>query len=348
GGSGGIFAPSLFLGAMTGCFFGLHVHALFPDITASAGAYALVAMGGVVAGATHAPITAIIIVFELTNDYQIILPLMIVCIISTILSTKLSRESIYTLKLLRKNINLKDGSEVNIMKSIFVKDVFSKQYEHIPENTKFDDVVNSVITGTLPYFIVTDKKGLISGIVSIHDIKEQLFDRDMLQDIVIARDIASTDVETIVLEDNCQKALDIMAEFNLEGLPVVETLKPRKVLGMIWRKDILDAYNKEIERRDIASTFASRITMKNIDSDVRFMEGHAISELPAPKKFVGKSIKELDIRAKYGVDVILIKSNTESGSKVKAIPNPDYVLSFNDSLVIAGEVGKIKLLKEMH
>ena len=77
------------------------------------------------------------------------------------------------------------------------------------------------------------------------------------------------------------------------------------------------------------------------------MEGHAISELPAPKKFVGKSIKDINIRARYGVDVILIRSNTETGSKVKAIPNPDYIISYNDSLVIAGEIGKIRLLKEM-
>ncbi|MCW9097733.1 MAG: chloride channel protein, partial [Ignavibacteriaceae bacterium] len=96
GGSGGIFAPSLFMGAMLGYFFGYAVHSLFPNVTASPGAYALVAMGGLVAGTTRAPITAIIIVFELTNDYSIILPLMVTCIISLILSSRLTRESIYT------------------------------------------------------------------------------------------------------------------------------------------------------------------------------------------------------------------------------------------------------------
>ncbi|MCK5457303.1 MAG: chloride channel protein, partial [Melioribacteraceae bacterium] len=97
GGSGGIFAPSLFMGAMLGFFFGNIVHQIFPDITAGPGAYALVAMGGLVAGTTRAPITAIIIVFELTYDYEIILPLMITSIVSLILSSYLSRESIYTL-----------------------------------------------------------------------------------------------------------------------------------------------------------------------------------------------------------------------------------------------------------
>ena len=87
--------------------------------------------------------------------------------------------------------------------------------------------------------------------------------------------------------------------------------------------------------------------MKNINGEVHFTEGHAIAEIPPPKGFLGKSIKELDIRAKYGVDVILIRSNTEQGSKIKAIPSPDYIISFNDSLVIAGEIGKINMLKSM-
>jgi CIC family chloride channel protein len=347
GGSGGIFAPSLFLGAMLGCSFGWLVHSLFPDIAATPGAYALVAMGGLVAGTTHAPITAIIIVFELTNDYRIILPLMITCIISTIISTKMSRESIYTLKLLLRNILLRNGAEINVMKSLFVKDIYTPSTETISENIKFDEVVNKIIAGHDPYFPVINRKGNISGIISMHDIKEYLFDRDTLQDLLIARDIGSREVETVTIEDNCQTVLDKISVCNLEGLPVVDPKKPRKLVGMIWRKDILDAYNKEIERRDITSSFASKITMKNIDTDVHFMEGHSLTEIPVPKRFVGKSIKELNIRAKYGVEIILIRSNTEEGSKIKAIPSPDYVISFNDSIVIAGEIGRINLLKSI-
>jgi CIC family chloride channel protein len=348
GGSGGIFAPSLFLGAMVGCSFGWLVHSTFPHITATAGAYSLVAMGGLVAGTTHAPLTAIIIVFELTNDYHIILPLMITCIISTILSTKLSRESIYTLKLLRRNIHLKDGTETNVMESIFVKDVYTPHYESIQENNNFNDVVNTTISGSDPYFPVLNKEGLFIGIISIHDVKGYLLERETLKNVLIAGDIAVRNIKPVTPEDNCQKVLDRLSEYNLEGLPVVDHKKQKKLIGMIWRKDIHDAYNKEIERRDITATFASRITMKNIDQDVHFMEGYAIREIAAPRTFVGKSIKELDIRAKYGVDVILIRKNTEQGSKIKAIPNPDYKFSYDDSLVIAGEIGRINLLKSIN
>ncbi len=347
GGSGGIFAPSLFLGAMVGCSFGSIVHSLFPQITATAGAYSLVAMGGLVAATTHAPLTAIIIVFELTNDYQIILPLMITCIISTIFSTKLSRESIYTLKLLQRNIHIKDGTETNVMESIFVKDVYTSHVESIQENKNFNDVVNITISGRDPYFPVLNQEGLLTGIISIHDIKGHLFERETLKNVLIAGDIAMRDIEPVTPQDNCQTVLDKLSNYNLEGLPVIDH-KKGKLIGMIWRKDIHDAYNKEIERRDITATFASKITMKNIDQDVHFMEGYAIREIAAPRTFVGKSIKELNIRAKYGVDVILIRKNTEQGSKIKAIPSPDYKISYDDSLVIAGEIGRINLLKSIN
>ncbi|MBN2159424.1 MAG: chloride channel protein [Spirochaetes bacterium] len=345
GGSGGIFAPSLFMGAMLGCAFGWLVHGSFPGIAAAPGAYALVAMGGVVAGTTHAPITAIIIVFELTNDYHIILPLMITCIISTVISTKLSRESIYTLKLVHRNIQLKDGAEINVMKSIFVKDVYTPHAETIAACSNFNEIVNMVIAGKDPHFPVIDRQSRLTGILSLNDVKDHLFDRDVLQNVLIAADIAVTEFETVTPEDNCQTVLEKIGSSNLEGLPVVHPRRSRTLMGMIWRRDVLKAYNKEIERRDITSSFASRITMKNIDQSVHFMEGYAITEIPVPNWFVGKSIRELNVRARFGVDILLIRVNDQEGPKIKAIPDPDYVFSFKDSLVIAGEIGKINLLK---
>ena len=102
GGSGGVFAPSLFLGAMTGGFLGSFIHQFAPHATGDSGAYALVTMGAVVAAATHAPITAIIMIFELTQSITIIPPLMAACVVSTLVTTYLHRDSIYTMKLTRR------------------------------------------------------------------------------------------------------------------------------------------------------------------------------------------------------------------------------------------------------
>ncbi len=347
GGSGGIFAPSLFMGAMLGYFFGSFVHSYFPDITASPGAYALVAMGGLVAGTTRAPITAIIIVFELTNDYHIILPLMITCIMSMIISSKLSRESIYTLKLVLRNIGLKEGMETNVMESIYVKDVYRKEFESILVTDNFSQIVNRIIRGKEADFPVVDSEGHVSGMISIHDIKDYLYERESLQNLLIAGDISNPYFESISPDESCQIALDKLRKYSFDGLPVVTDTNSRKIIGVIWRKDIQDAYDREIERRELTSNLASLITMKDEEPMVHFMEGYSIIEVAPPKTFIGKSIRELNIRRQYGVDVLSVKIKEKKGERINAIPSPEYIIKANDTLIIAGEIKNINFVRNL-
>ena len=347
GGSGGIFAPSLFMGAMLGYFFGSFVHQYFPLITATPNAYALVAMGGLVAGTTRAPITAIIIVFELTNDYRIILPLMITCIISTILSSRLSRESIYTLKLLLRNISIKEGTEANVMETIFVNDVYTEEFSSVLVTDNFSQVINKIIKGKGPDFPVVDEKNKIKGMISLKDLKEYLYEREALQNLLIAGDLANINFDMINVSSDCKSAMDIMSKYDFEGLPVYSGNNPNKVVGMIWRKDIQDAYQKAIEAREITSSLASSIVMKDDLPQVHFMEGYSISEISAPKSFMNKSIRELDIRARYGVEVLSIKTIKNKSEIIKAIPSADYIIRKDDVLVVAGEIRNINILQNV-
>lgn len=347
GGSGGIFAPSLFMGAMLGYFFGALMNQLFPEITANPGAYALVAMGGLVAGTTRAPITAIIIVFELTYDYEIILPLMVTSIVSLIVSSYLSRESIYTLKLLLRGISIKEGTETNVMESILIKDVYNKNFTPIEVTDNFSKVVNTVLSGKGVEFPVVNKESNIVGIISMNDLKELLFEKDSLNSLLIAGDLANTDFRVLTPDDNCKEALEIMRLRDFEGIPIVETINSKKIIGMLWRKDIQDAYQKEINRIELTDNLASSISMKEEVTDIHFMEGYSMAEVKVPKSFVGKSIKQLNIRTKFGVDVLSIKSNRKTGLNINAIPNPDYIFTNIDSIVIAGEIKKINQLKTL-
>jgi CIC family chloride channel protein len=348
GGSGGIFAPSLFMGATLGVAFGILINMLFPNITADPGAYALVAMGGMVAGTTRAPITAIIIVFELTKDYNVILPLMIVCIIATILSSKLSRESIYTLKLLLRNIKIKERAEVNIMKSIKVEDVYKTDYEYITENMNFSEIVEAIISKKVPYIYVHDLKGKFMGVISIHNIKEMFYDRDHLHFVCIAGDIADKEVMRVSLYDDCKTVLDKMGMCTYDGLPVMAPDDPEKQIGVIWRQDIDNAYKKEIDHLEITSDLASKITMSNLEQEVRFMEGYSISEIEVPSFCINQSIQKLQFRSKYGVEILSIKNHSGSGSTVKAIPQANYIFKKGDVIVVAGKVEDVKLLKQLN
>ena len=165
GGSGGIFAPSLFMGAMAGGFFGTVVHHLFPSVTASPGAYSIVGMGAVVSATTHGPLTALLMLFEMTGDYKIILPLMITCIISSIVARQLFKESIYSLKLLRRGINLEEGKEINVLKSIRVSEVMNTKVETITEALGLEKLAEIISKSKYNSFPVVKGGNKLTGIL---------------------------------------------------------------------------------------------------------------------------------------------------------------------------------------
>ena len=252
GGSGGIFAPSLFMGAMLGGAFGSAVHALFPNVTATPGAYAIVGMGAVVAGSTHAPIQAFLIIFELTQDYRIIPPLMICCVIATFVSRGLKRESIYTLKLLRRGIDIEAGRDVNVLKRLQVKDFMTWHPETIRESTPLRDLIQILPYSQHTSFPVVDSGGSLVGMLSLRDFREAVFEESIL-DVVIARDIATIPAISVTTEDNLAKALTLINDNAIERLPVFRDGDAQKhVVGILSQRDIMSAYNRALEARGLA------------------------------------------------------------------------------------------------
>jgi len=251
GGSGGIFAPSLFIGAMLGGAFGCMVHLLFPNITATHGAYSLVGMGALVAGATHGPITAILILFEMTGDYKIILPLMLSCILSSVVASQIKRESIYTLKLIRRGADIRAGKEVNIMKSLLVKDAMTEDVSTVSENMPLNKLLKHTFASKYSSFPVVDNDGLLSGIVTFQDFKEVVFEEG-LEDLIVVKDISIPNIITITRNQNLDEALKKIGLKNIEQLPVVDESNPRKIVGILSRRDIFSAYNKALINRSLA------------------------------------------------------------------------------------------------
>ena len=250
GGSGGIFAPSLFLGAMAGGFFGTVAHHLFPGITASPGAYSIVGMGAVVAATTHGPLSAMLILFEMTGDYKIILPLMLSCIIAAIAAGQLLRDSIYTLKLARRGIDIKEGKEVNVLKSMFVKDVMNPNVETIAEALPLGQIANVISKSKFNSFPVLNAQNQLIGILSFNDYNEAIFDED-LKDLVVARDLATTNLVTMSMDDNLWTALEKISAKDFAVLPVVSAQDPNKLEGVVSRRDIIGAYNKAVLKKSL-------------------------------------------------------------------------------------------------
>jgi CIC family chloride channel protein len=245
GNSGGIFAPSLFLGAMTGGAFGTVVNSIFPTITASPGAYALVGMAAVVGGTTHAPITAILIIFEMTNDYRIILPLMVAVAFSTLGARHLYEYSIYTIKLAARGVFLKGGKDLSVLRSISTMEVMDRNYETISPYTPLKQLIYKIETSRESYFMVVDDDNHLKGIISFQDLRG-LLTKSEVQEWIIAEDIAHTDLVTVAPDEDLEAAREKFAVQGMQLLPVVEPDNGNRIIGVLRYNDMMTVYNKRL------------------------------------------------------------------------------------------------------
>jgi CIC family chloride channel protein len=250
GGSGGIFAPSLFMGVMAGGFFGAVVHHLFPTLTASPGAYSIVGMGAVVSATTHGPLSAMLILFEMTGEYKIILPLMLSCIVATIFAGQLMKESIYTLKLVRRGIDIREGKEVNVLKSMFVRDVMNRGVETIAEGSSLAEMTDRISKSKFNSFPVLDAENKLAGILSFNDYSQALFDEDLMH-LVVAKDLMSENVVTVLADDDLYTALGKISRKDFSTMPVVSPDDPAELVGIVTRRDIIGAYEQAVLKKSL-------------------------------------------------------------------------------------------------
>lgn len=243
GGTGGLFTPSLFIGAAFGAFFGSVANTLFPTITAPPGAYALVGMGILIAGTTHATLSALLLIFEITSNYQIILPLMLGTIVATITSRLLMKENIYTKAISLSGDYIFKGRNLTLLQSIPIRQHIQREFETIPENMRFKDILKLMKNSTRSTFPVVNTRNHLVGIISLRDIRPYLFD-EHLYPLLIAKDVAREDYFSLTPD---QSLADVLRMFDLtdaEMLPVTSRRNPRKLLGVIFRDDLMRWYRK--------------------------------------------------------------------------------------------------------
>ncbi len=245
GNSGGIFAPALFMGAVAGGAFGVGVNYLFPGVTAGPGAYALVGMAAMVAGTTHAPMTAMLIIFEMTGDYQIILPLMATVVIASLVAGKLFPHSIYTAKLFKRGIDIRGGKDINVLKSHTVIEVMDKKFESIPLSTTLLEILHKIEHTNESYFMVHDHDNRLKGIISFQDIRNFLTQHE-LDYLVIAQDLVVPDTVVLKTSDDLQSAHNLFGMRDFELIPVVTDADPDRVVGVVRREYLTDYYNKRL------------------------------------------------------------------------------------------------------
>ncbi len=248
---GGMFGPPLVLGTMLGSGFAGLLQMLFALPIKGAG-FAVVGMGGFLTAVTRAPLTSLFLLFELTGSYEVVVPAMFTSIMALVVSGRVSRRSIDGVQLHNMGVEFEEGHDTSVLGSILVRDVMQPGFTVINHRTPFRELIKLFTRTQETYFPVVDDDGRMQGILSFQDVRGVLFE-ESLANLLVAGELATKDVITLAPQDTLQLA---MRRFNLKditSIPVVDPLDSRKVLGMLRRKDVLDAYNRELLRRDVTA-----------------------------------------------------------------------------------------------
>jgi CIC family chloride channel protein len=283
---GGIFAPSLFVGTMLGGAFGRVVDTFIPEsIVGNPQAYAIAGMAAVMAGVVRAPITAILLVFELTNDYRLILPIMLTTVVCVYLSERFEPSGVYTLGLLRKGVRLQQGRDVDVMQGLIVREAMKTPAPTISENASLVELRDTLRRYHVRSICVVDGEGLLSGIVTLTDLQSAYENNG--ETALTVSDICTRQVITASPDDVLWTAIRNMGARDIGRLPVVIS-GTRQLVGMLSRHDIMTAYNTAIARKLEDQHQAEQIRLHTLTG------AHVIDRYVTPDSpVVGQRIRDI-------------------------------------------------------
>jgi len=241
GGSGGVFVPALFAGASLGGAFGVVAGWAAPGQVSPPGAYALVGMSALFAASAHAPMTGIILLVELTDNYGIILPLMGATVLATFISQRMSPYSIYTTHLRHRGIEIHEPTDVNLMDAVTVGEAMDEVFDLVSDHMSMADLIEKFRMSHERGCPVVDADGNLVGIVTLRDVEEAVL-RGKNPETTTVGDICTRRVVVCRPDQTLTEALSMFGGHGFGRIPVIDPDNPRKVIGMLRRGDILRAY----------------------------------------------------------------------------------------------------------
>jgi CIC family chloride channel protein len=331
GAPGGIFGPTFFIGTMAGGMFQRLSAMLMPELTGPRGSYALVGLGAFLAGTTHAPLTALFLLWEMTRSDTIALPAMIATITALVVARAIETESIDEFRLAREGKKLQIGRERLALTLIPVGAVVTKNVTMVGENTSLSEVLRTAgetAQSTLP---VVNSDGELAGLIVTRDLLSMLGGGQELGPLVNAFDISNAHCATVTLDANLDEASQLMEHDGLDEIPVVDRPGGR-FLGLVTRQHIAQALNRVTVS---LSTLATR------DQNIYWATGYRVTRLTVPANAAGKTVRQLDPRVRFSVTVLAVQDagNPEAGF---APITPDRPLKEGDELVAAGRSQDIR------
>lgn len=341
GGSGGVFSPALALGALLGAGLGALAEPVLGARFGGIAAYALVGMGGLVAGSMLAPITAILMVFEITSNYAIILPVMLTSILSTVLVARLTGHlSIYTFKLDRDGIRLFRGRSPDLLQAHRAADHLRPRVETIRPGESAAVLMDRMLASPAAQFYVVDDREALLGAIPLADARRVLLSPPSLARILMAEDVMRRNVPVVCPGDSLSSTLAKFARANLQELPVVQAPDDRRLLGSLAYPDVLAVYQDEVFKADSTPALSGGLSAL-AGSRVEVAPGFELAEWEPPVGLHGQTLAQARLPDALGVRVLLVKRRAPDGRLTTLLPDARTVLGPDDLLVLLGPADAI-------
>jgi chloride channel protein, CIC family len=243
---GGVFSPALFVGAMTGGAFGIIAGSVFPDLSSGVGLYAMVGMGAVAAPVLGAPISTILIVFELTGDYSMTIAAMIAVSVASVTTQQVfGGKSFFNWQLDKRGLDLGGGRARQVLAARHAEDVMADDFHTVPQTFTMDRIRQTLRDSTDDHIFVVDDDERLTGSLSFTDIKDIAFESG-LDHLINARDAARPHPTFVDRQESLEKVLSIMDGSGLLYVPVVDTVENMRVVGLVHHRRVLSEYNKAL------------------------------------------------------------------------------------------------------
>ncbi|MCB9898744.1 MAG: chloride channel protein [Planctomycetes bacterium] len=332
GGAGGVFTPTLFLGAAAGTLFGLGFQWAFPSYGVPVAAFAVMGMASTIAGTTHAPLMSTMMLFEMTHNRGLLLPLLLVTISAVVTSRSLSRDSIYTRKLRERGVPVDASLEELTLRQTRVRDVMRAQLERVRVDTTFDDILQRFQETRADVIYVVSHEERLLGRVDLQAVKTFL-NQPELGPIVIAADVMQPTV-WVDPDRSLAEIIELFDSPDLEELPVVEG-DERVLLGRVTRRDLIACLDLEVLKRQ---SLRARFMVQD-DSEPHYVElprGVSLARVPIPRWLAGRTIGTSGLREEANLTILTLVDRDEHGVEHRVVPDPGVVLHQGQSLVVLG------------
>lgn len=340
GASGGVFTPSLFVGAALGGAVGVTAAHFAPHATGDYGGYALVGMGCLVAGTTRAPIMAVMVISEMTLDHEIVLPLLLGCITSSLVARSVYRFSVYEEGLAARGRTAPTGIEESVLSTTRVEDVMRTNPTWVARSATYAEVIPLITASRVSAVYVCGDGMTYLGVIRIHDVI-QLATLGDLGPGIIALDLA-TPVATVTTDQPLAAVFDVMEEQEMDELPVVDPAT-RRLVASVARRDVMAALHVEVlQRHNLRAKFVRQDEAGRHTDYVALPQGVELARVPVHPRHVGMTLGSAGIRTEWKLSVLVVLRVDEQGREMRMLPDAGTTVREGDALIVLGESDAIR------